>query len=160
MSLLFRGKAYQQVNWSDTQKLHYSMKLHEELHRNYMLISKMTCVCIEKGLKLVIENPASLPHYLHSYWCIEPSIVDNNRRINGDYQKKPTQYWFIGFKPKQNILIEPIEYVEYRTHNGARTVDGIGRTTMRSMIHPQYANRFIRMYLLDELEENHEDQEF
>lgn len=85
--LMFRGELFQQKNYTDMQKLETSMKLHEELHRNYMLISKMVYLCLIKGLKLVIENPCTAPHYLTTYWCIKPKIIDKNRRLNGDYMK-------------------------------------------------------------------------
>ena len=147
--LQFRGEAYQQINWSDEKKLEYSMRLHKELHRNYMLISKMALICIKRGLKMVIENPYTAPHYLTMYWCLKPSLIDKNRRLNGDYQTKPTQFWFINTEPKDNFIFEPIEYVEYRVCDHIKKKDGVNRTVLRSMIHPQYANRFIRQHLID-----------
>lgn len=144
----FRGEMYQQKNWTLDQKLEYSMKLHDELHRNYMLISKMVRIVNDKGLRMVIENPYTQPHYLTTYWCIRPSIIDKNRRNNGDYMKKPTQYWFIGFQPKMNLVFEPVEYVEYRTEKFMTGADGKSRQVRRSEIHTQYANRFIRQFLV------------
>lgn len=146
--LEFRGEAFQMKNWDDETKLNYSMKLHKELHRNYMLISKLVLIGLKRKLRIIIENPYTQPHYLTQYWCIKPSVIDKNRRENGDYQKKPTQFYFVGFTPNTNLIFEPIEYVEYRTHDKATAKDGKSRETMRSMIHPQYANRFIRRYIL------------
>lgn len=146
--LEFRGEAYQQKNWDDAKKLEYSMKLHDELHRNYELISKLAFIAITRDLKLVIENPYTQPHYLTTYWCLKPSLIDKDRQLNGDYYKKPTQFWFIGFNPKQNLVFEPIDYVEGKVIATVSGENGKSRTTMRSMIHPQYANRFIRQYLI------------
>lgn len=146
--LEFRGEAYQQKNWDDVKKLEYSMKLHDELHRNYELISKLAFIAITRDLKLVIENPYTQPHYLTTYWCLKPSLIDKDRQLNGDYYKKPTQFWFIGFNPKQNLVFEPIDYVEGKVIATVSGENGKSRTTMRSMIHPQYANRFIRQYLI------------
>ena len=146
--LEFRGEAYQQKNWDDVKKLEYSMKLHNELHRNYELISKLAFIAITRDLKLVIENPYTQPHYLTTYWCLKPSLIDKDRQLNGDYYKKPTQFWFIGFNPKQNLVFEPIDYVEGKVIATVSSENGKSRTTMRSMIHPQYANRFIRQYLI------------
>ena len=62
-------------------------------------------------------------------------------------------YWFIGLNPKNNLVFEPLEQVEsmqpiqYMTNKNPL---GIDRKTARSMIHPQYADRFIRQYILDE----------
>lgn len=145
----FRGEMYQQKKWDDIQKLEYAMKLHKELHRNYMLISELAEIALKRGLRLIIENPYTQPHYLTTHWCIKPKIIDKNRRENGDYMEKPTQFFFIGCEPKQNFIFEPIEYVELRKHNSMTNKDGKNRQERRSEMHPQYANRFIRQYILD-----------
>lgn len=145
--LAFRGEQYQQRNYSNEKKLEASMRLHDELHNNYILISKLAHICFSRGLKLVIENPYTQPHYLTTYWCIKPSLIDKNRRDNGDYMEKPTQFYFINCKPKDNLVFEPIDYVPKRVCD---YISGKDRETVRSMIHPQYANRFIRQYLIDE----------
>ena len=146
----FRGDRYQMGNYSDKQKLEYDIEQHNELHRNYTVITKLALICITRGFQLVIENPYSEQHYLTRYWAIKPKVIDKDRRLNGDIYRKPTQYWFVGLDPKQNILFEVIEYVE--TVNALQRVtgkNGKSRELLRSEIHPQYANRFIRQYLLD-----------
>ncbi len=147
--LEFRGEAYQQKNWDDSKKLEYAMKLHKELHRNYELISQLAALAIDRGLKMVIENPYTAPHYLTMYWCLKPAIIDKDRQLNGDYYKKPTQYWFIGFEPRQNLVFEPLDYVPGKIIEKATSENGKKREVIRSMIHPQYANRFIRQYLIE-----------
>lgn len=148
--LLFRGQAAQQKNWTDEQKLEYSITLQEELSELYILLCKLVIIVIRKGLNMVIENPYTQPHYLTTYWCLQPNIIDKDRTQNGDYYKKPTQYWFINFKPKCNLVFEPMEYVEPRI---IEKVTGTkDRQTERSMIHTQYASRFIRQYLIGESE--------
>lgn len=146
--LLFTGNAYQFTNVSDEYKLEYDIKLHEELHELYTLLCKMCLVVIRKGLRMVIENPVTQPHYLTYYWSIKPAIIDKDRSLNGDYMKKPTQFFFINCDPKNNIIFEPIEHVDRRCVE--RLVNGEkDRKTLRSEIHPQYASRFIRQYLID-----------
>jgi hypothetical protein len=149
ITLWYRGEAMQQKNASDIEKLEKCLKLHEELSENYKLITMLAIIVLRKGLKMVFENPWSEQHYLTRYWCLKPAIIDMNRRENGDYMKKPTQYWCIGFKPYSNLIWEPLEYVEYRTHTGMRDKDGKSKTVRRSEIHPQYASRFIRQYLIE-----------
>lgn len=148
--LLFRGQATQQKDWNTEKKLEYSITLQNELTELYVLLCKMVIVAIRKGLKLVIENPYTQPHYLTTYWCIQPTFVDKDRTKNGDYYKKPTQYWFIGCAPKNNLVFEPLEYVKKRIIADVKGTRQISRKTARSMIHPQYADRFIRQYILDE----------
>lgn len=70
-----------------------------------------------------------------------------NRTKKGDYFKKPTQYWFINRKPSTNFIFEPLNYTKTKRINDCSTVE-------RSMISPQYANRFIREYILDSDKEN------
>lgn len=146
--LHYRGDAVQMKKFTDVQKLEKDLELHKELSLNYDLITKLAIIILKRGLRMVFENPYSSQHYLTNYWCLKPSIIDKDRRLNGDYMTKPTQYWFIGFKPKQNLVFEPLDWVEYRTHQGMQAKDGKSKTVRRSEIHPQYANRFIRQYLI------------
>ena len=147
--LSFRGELFQEKNWSQKKKLTYAMDLHTELHRNYMLISELVVICIDRGLQLIIENPYTQPHYLTQFWSVKPSIIDKDRRDRGDYMKKPTQYYFINREVRNNIIFEPIEYVEQLTIDHITATDQMSRQVRRSMIHHQYANRFIREHILD-----------
>lgn len=147
--LHFKGEARQQRNWTDIQKLEYDMKLHNELHELYELLCMICVVVIRKDLKMIIENPSMPPHYLTTYWCMKPSLVDKNRQDDGDYYKKPTQYWFINCKVQQNLVFEPIEAVKQKTIKNPKH-DGRDRKVVRSLIHPQYARRFIKQYILEE----------
>lgn len=150
--LWFRGENYGQKNWTLRQKLEKAKEMHGELHELYVMLCELVIVCIDKGLQMIIENPYTQPHYLTVYWCIRPSIIDKDRTENGDYYKKPTQYWFINREPKYNILFEPLDYVEQRIITRTKKGEGTSIKTERSMIHPQYASRFIRQYILDESE--------
>ncbi len=147
--LKFRGEAIDQKNWDLNKKLEYSMKLQNELTELYNYLSKLVIVILRKDLKMVIENPYTQPHYLTTYWCIKPTIIDKDRTERGDYYKKPTQYWFINCEPKYNFIFEPLEYVKQKTIMKAKKTDKTSIKVERSMIHPQYANRFIREYLID-----------
>lgn len=146
--LWFRGDSKQQKNMSDIEKLETDLKLHKELSINYDLITMLAIIVLRKGLRMVFENPLSEQHYLNRYWCLRSDIQDKDRRKNGDYFKKPTQYWFIGLRPKNNLVFEALDYVEpikIKDLLGTKKED----VTLRSKIHPQYANRFIRQYLID-----------
>lgn len=146
----FRGENAGFKEWTIKEKLGYDLKLHDELNKNYQLITKMVLVCLNKNIPLIIENPYGEQHYLKRYWALKPKVIDMNRRENGDYFIKPTQYYFINCEPKNNFIFEPLQEVEYKTVDSQSTVG-------RSMIHPQYANRFIREFIIDESEvENNE----
>lgn len=140
--LSFWGQQNQDKNMTDIEKLERDIRLHNELHENYLLITKLAIIILKKGLKMVFENPAGEQHYLTRYWCLKATIIDKDRRKNGDAFKKPTQYWFINCKPKNNLVFEVMDYVKPKTWSGLSARE-------RSEIHPQYANRFIRQYLID-----------
>ena len=129
-------------NWSDEQKLENDIKLHRELSDLYETISKLAIVCIRKNIPLIIENPYSTTHYLTKYWAIPSKVIDKDRRTRGDYYQKPTQYWFINCKPKYNMILEP--QIWHKT----KTVENISNKTERSLISKEYANRFIREFII------------
>lgn len=143
IQLWLLGNNYAQKKWDEEQKLDYAMRVHKEVAEHYELISMLTMIAYRKNLRMVIENPFQEHHYLTRYWCVKPKIIDRDRTLDGDYFEKPTQYWFINFEPKQNIIFEPLDFVP------KRRIDKFRNQTTRSMIHPQYANRFIRKYLID-----------
>lgn len=146
--LAFRGERHGAENYSTVEKLEYSMKLHEELHRLYMLICKLFVISNLGGWRMIVENPYTQPHYLTTYFPVKPSLVDKDRTENGDYYKKPTQYWFVNCQPEQNMFFEPIETVKTRTIAKAEKMEGdMSRVVKRSLMHPQYAKRFIRSFI-------------
>ena len=142
----FRGDAFGVKDWSIQKKMEYDLKLHTELHQLYCLISKLVIVCDKKNIPLIIENPYSTQHYLTRYWAIKPKLIDTDRRDMGDYYEKPTQYWFINCEPKNNFIFEGVNRKPTKRIEDANTVE-------RSMISPDYANRFIREFILDEVVE-------
>ena len=154
--LFFRGQAYQQKDWSLEKKIEFDMNLLDEVNDMYKRVNNLFLICIRRNLKLVMENPYSEEHFLRRYWCYLPEIIDRDRRENGDYFAKPTQYWFLNCKPKNNLVFEPITYNHLGVGDAIRLMNkedyektgAKNKKVARSMIHPDYANRFIRQYLI------------
>jgi hypothetical protein len=153
--LWFRGQSASMKKWSYQQKMENCMKLKNELTEMYELVNKMFIICLDRGLRLIMENPYSEEHYLRRYWCYPPSVIDRDRRERGDYFKKPTQYFFVNCKPSNNLIFEinndnsikikdAIRFMPNGKYVGADNLK-----TARSMIHPQYANRFIREFIIE-----------
>jgi len=140
--MAFQGTQWQLKKKSDLEKLEYNIKLHEELSHNYQLITKMAIICLKKGLRMIIENPYSKEHYLTRYWSLRPKLIDTDRTEMGDYYVKPTQYWFINIEPTNNLVFEAIPM------NKKRPIHHTPDKVERSMISPDYANRFIREFIL------------
>lgn len=146
-AMLFQGVSNQQSFMTERRKTDYVIKRHKELHENYVTLSKMVAVCMDKHIKLIVENPATQPHYLNLYWCFKPKLIDNDRTERGDRIKKPTQYWFINCEPKNNFIFEP--QTTRKTQKLKDIKGGNQRQKTRSEITPEYANRFIREFILD-----------
>jgi hypothetical protein len=155
--LSFRGQNKAFKKWDNVQKMKYCIKLHEELHQLYVLVNQLFIIAIRNGFKMIVENPYSKEHYLHRYWCIKPSVIDKNRRERGDYYVKPTQYWFINCEPKNNLIFEAMEINAVGGKDAVRNITAShfkdenvkSQKVARSMIHPDYANRFIREFIID-----------
>lgn len=142
IQMAFRGTQYQQKYWSMEQKLEYDLKLHKELTELYEVITKLAIVCLRKEIPLIIENPYSTTHYLTKYWAIPSTVIDKDRTTRGDFYQKPTQYWFIGCTPKYNMILEP--QVLYMS----KAITKVSNKTERSLISKEYANRFIREFII------------
>ena len=106
------------------------------------------------GYKTVIENPYNQPHYLTTYFPLQPTIIDKDRTKDGDYYKKPTQYFFVNFQSEDNLVLEPLEYVKTLNVNRVRRNEEMTRQVRRSLLHPQYARRFILRHLAGDTNNN------
>lgn len=136
--------------------MEYDMKLLDELNHMYDVVNKMFIVCMRKSIKLIMENPFSEEHFLRRYWCLLPKVIDRDRRERGDYYKKPTQYWFLNREPSNNLVFEAVADNRIKCTDANRMMTkkhweqtgAKNRKQARSMIHPDYANRFIREFIL------------
>lgn len=80
----------------------------EKRKRFYVLLYKLIAVCDMRGLRLIIENPATQPHYLlFATNFIKPTFIDKDRALRGDYYHKPTAYWFINCEPTYGLSLSP-----------------------------------------------------
>lgn len=154
----FRGQSHSQRDWNMEQKILYDMDLMKEVERNYELVNQLFLICMRRKIKLILENPYSEEHLLRRYWCYPATIIDKDRRDRGDYYCKPTQFWFVNLEPSYNMIFEIVEQhtldiVKKGKDTWASTKDwkATGANSVedaRSMIHPDYANRFIREFIL------------
>lgn len=62
---------------------------------------------------------------------------------------KPTQFFFVNCEPEQNVVMIPIQRVEKVLHvNPSNMKNDKSVQVKRSMMHPQFAERFIQTYIL------------
>lgn len=105
----------------------------------YITLLKFCSVLERRGLRAVIENPYNAHHYWRFNFPYRPVVIDMNRRLRGDYYKKPTQYLFINCSPTCNRSLQ-YDKEERFVNNQS--------TEKRSMISPEYAHNFICDHIL------------
>lgn len=107
----------------------------------YNKLLQLATIADVRELRLIIENPAASTHYLKNNFPYEPKYVDRNRRMTGDYYKKPTQYWFINCEPTNKKSFQMQKEIKKITkvHGERNHICN----TERSSITSDYARNFI-----------------
>lgn len=128
--------------WRNLSRLDILDKIIERAQlRNdyYIMLLKFCSVIEQRGLRAVIENPYNAHHYWRFNFPYRPAVIDMNRRLRGDYFKKPTQYLFINCTPSGNRSLQFDKKERYINNQS---------TEERSMISPEYAHNFICDHIL------------
>lgn len=137
--MFFSGTNKNFRGFSESKKLQLIIDRAHQRNRNYILLLKLCEVVVTRRLRLIIENPYNPHHFLRYNFPYKPAVIDMNRRVAGDYFKKPTQYIFVNCSPagKKSIQFDkPMKFVQHQT------------TIERSMISPDYARNFICDHIL------------
>lgn len=108
-------------------------------HNYYMTLLKFCRVVESRGLRAIVENPYNAHHYWRFNFPYKPAVIDMNRRLSGDYFKKPTQYLFINCEPTGKRSVQMDKEMRFVEDNC-----GIDR----SLISPDYAHNFICDHIL------------
>ena len=120
-----------------------------ERHKFYVLAIKLFAIVMDRGLRMVFENPYAPYHYLiaANNFLMPPTFIDYNRQRRGDYYVKRTAYWFVGCRPTYQ---ETFQYPpEKKTILSAKKSKQAGICSEeRSLISPVYACNFIHDFIL------------
>lgn len=108
---------------------------------------KMLAVAKIRGLRIIMENPWSEQTFLKQNFPFNPSVVDMNRTLRGDYYVKPTAYWFINCEPTNGQTLQPRKPGKNICQIAPNGMPGICNEE-RSLIHPDYARNFICDFVL------------
>ena len=129
--------------------------LQRQADRTYFLglLTKLFCIVYERGLRMIVENPATNNFLLMKQNFVEPpTIIDKNRAARGDFFKKPTAYWFVNCKPNEFAHTHTHTHTHTHKLRKIRKAKGGARAGLcseeRSMISPEYARNFICDYIL------------
>jgi len=108
----------------------------------YERLIKFVDICKRLKIRMVFENPWTMPNYLKDNFLKNPDYVDQNRMLLGDDFRKPTGYWFWNCAPECTFVPDVLsKRIEERKI--VREKHGIDR----SLINPMYARNFIRYIL-------------
>lgn len=130
----------------------------------YVLLMKLCFVSVERGIRLIIENPWTTNTYLKGNFIKPPSVVDNDRTKRGDSMVKATAYWFFNCEPTHGETIQPTppdkrRYIDIHTnhsHKKEQILNGSKKSGIcseeRSMITPDYARNFICDFILGKVQ--------
>lgn len=119
---LFRFEDSTHVRHTHKKACDDMLQRSKERQRFFELCLKLFCVCDIRGLRLVLENPYNVNHYLVQYFPYGATIIDNDRSRRGDKFKKPTQYFFVncentnGFT-EQKVKPIPVNSIDDRNKN-------------------------------------------
>ena len=139
---------------SQCGKIEVAIERLEKRTYYHTLLYKLLWIINRRNFRLIIENPATMPHYLIGTQNFpQPTYIDKNRMLRGDYFIKPTAYWFFNCqsthgcteqndKKKKTILSS-----KGSKHAGLCSEE-------RSMISPDYARNFICDFIIGKEQQN------
>lgn len=127
----------------DNKAVNRLLKRNNDRAKYFDLYLKFCFICKSKGIKTIIENPASSgnKNYLVMFSPIELSYYEKDRSLFGDYFKKPTNYFAINFEMKENFLM-------FNTINNLKNIyNDVSGMSFRSEISSLYALNFYKRFI-------------
>ncbi len=115
----------------------------------FRLAVQMVTIAEVRKLRLVMENPWSEQTFLKNGNFVKPpNVVDTDRSRRGDFQIKPTAYWFFSCKNETGFTYQPYKG-KIKKHDEMKQSPKAGFCSEeRSMISPDYARNFICDFIL------------
>lgn len=145
--MYFCGTNYNYRLMTESDKIRAILERSRLRQRYYELVLELISVCLDKNLRLIIENPYNAHHYWRFNFPYKPSVIDMNRRLRGDDFRKPTQYIFINCEPTNLRSIQLDKAEKYINKQRSSRVSG-NCSIDRSIISSDYAHNFICDHIL------------
>lgn len=139
------------AKWDTKRKFEYILQKNRDRAYFFELLNKFVCVCLERSLRMIFENPYAMQTHLRVF-LKPPTILDNNRMLRGDYMVKPTAYWFWNCKPTQGFTHQNDKKRVEPMHLPKAPKAGLC-SEERSMISPDYARNWICDFILGKKQE-------
>lgn len=128
---------------SQCDRIDVAIKRLEQRTYYHGLLYKLLWIINKRSLRLIVENPATKPHYLIGTQNFsEPTYIDKNRMLRGDYFVKPTAYWFFNCEPTNGFTEQNDKQQKIVMKCKKGDMAGLC-SEERSMISSDYARNFI-----------------
>lgn len=148
----FKNINYRCLN--DNQKLEKILERENNRHYFYTTLLKFVGIVIRKNLRMIFENPYTMPHYLINNFVKNADLIDKDRSRRGDFRRKPTQYWFFNCEHTYGESYQQTPPDKILTHDDLKGGKIAGLCSEeRSMISPDYARNFICDFILGKEQE-------
>lgn len=138
---------YKRKNFNQLDILRNIIKRDNRRHDYYVILLKLFYVCEKMQLRLIVENPYNAHHYLRFNFPYKPAVIDMNRRLKGDFVKKPTQFFFLNCTPAGKVSMQFDKLQEYTRNRKSSKTGGVCSAD-RSKISSDYAHNFICDHIL------------
>ena len=139
--------------WSNLKKVQHIIDRSKKRERLYEILIKFCGVCMEKGIRMIFENPWSMQTYLKANFIKAPEVIDMNRMERGDYYMKPTAYWFWNCEPTHGFSYQNDKEKKSIVYANKSPQAGLC-SEERSMISPDYARNWICDFILGKYQED------
>lgn len=156
------GKGYSHKKSALDTKIKYSSRKINEMAMFYDYFCKIVLIVLEKGIKMIVENPNANLQILKIFFPKAPSVIINDRTNLGDLYRKPTAFWFFNCEPSFNYIFEnikndkknniTIKNVSQFKKQGFSSAFYKKIKEQRSIMTPTFADRFIREFILEQEE--------
>lgn len=135
--------------WETRRIFQYMLHKNDSRSTLFSLLYKFVCVCLERNIRMIFENPWGLNTYLKQNTFLKnPDIIDNDRSRRGDFRIKPTAYWFWNCVPTHGETYQPYQGKIQRHVEMKKSPKAGQCSEERSMISPDYARNFICDFIL------------
>ena len=138
------------TKWPYKKRIDYMVNKNRDRARLYELMMKFTGICLERDIRMVMENPWSENTYLKQNVIMKPpTFVDTDRTRRGDWLKKPTAYWFWNCEPTTGYSLQQTPKNKVRSVMNLKKAPHKGLCSKeRSTISPNYACNFICDFII------------
>lgn len=138
------------AKWSYKNRIAYMVNKNQKRARLYELVIKFSGVCIDRGFRMIMENPWSENTYLkQNVFLKPPTIIDTDRTRRGDWVKKPTAYWFWNCEPTFGQSFKQTPKIKQKSITKMKKAPHAGLCSEeRSSISPDYARNFICDFII------------